>query len=296
MHKNKRCASCVYRASPVEPHNCDYVTVTGHTRTAQVRSGRQLAPSQCPFYEQGERARIRPEVCITPPSENVYIEPVVKDRRYKIDHVKAMELYRQGKNDREIGDELGVLKSTVLDWRKRNNLPSRYSELKREAARKRQEKKKNQLAARSETFDTERAWELIAQGMSDRKAAALLHTNEWCIQRWRKKNGIPSGHTVTDRTIRVMYERGKSDREVSEVTGLKVKSLRNWRWRHGVAMPSEKPETHRKKTARVNPMEELYRQGMTDREISETLKVTKSAVQQWRKKRGLLPNKKKKST
>lgn len=42
----------------------------------------------------------------------------------KLEDIKALELYLEGKNDREIAEETGVSRDAVHKWRKRNGLIS----------------------------------------------------------------------------------------------------------------------------------------------------------------------------
>lgn len=55
-------------------------------------------------------------------------KPVAQVHRQKanIDESKARELYDQGKSDGAIGKNIGVSGVTVMNWRKRNNLPTKY--------------------------------------------------------------------------------------------------------------------------------------------------------------------------
>ena len=48
---NPRCAKCRYHADENSPHNCDYLWITGNSRTHQVRSKRDLAPARCPLFK-----------------------------------------------------------------------------------------------------------------------------------------------------------------------------------------------------------------------------------------------------
>lgn len=53
-------------------------------------------------------------------------EMTVKKRKSHIDDTKAMELYELGQTDAEIGKAFGVSSNTVLVWRRKNHLPSKY--------------------------------------------------------------------------------------------------------------------------------------------------------------------------
>jgi len=43
--------------------------------------------------------------------------------RVKLDREKALRLYNEGLCDKDIAEELGVVRGTITDWRNRNHLP-----------------------------------------------------------------------------------------------------------------------------------------------------------------------------
>lgn len=57
----------------------------------------------------------------------------LRKRRQTFDAKRAMELYRQGRNDREIAGELGVIHGTVYKWRHREGLPPAAKQKRRDS-------------------------------------------------------------------------------------------------------------------------------------------------------------------
>ena len=59
--KNPRCATCRFRADANSYHNCDYLWLTGRSRSAQIKRKRDMKPERCPLYEEGPRIDSRHE-------------------------------------------------------------------------------------------------------------------------------------------------------------------------------------------------------------------------------------------
>lgn len=48
--RRSKCSRCLYYATKESPHNCDFLWVTGHSRTAMVKDPKDLAPERCPLF------------------------------------------------------------------------------------------------------------------------------------------------------------------------------------------------------------------------------------------------------
>ena len=59
--KHPRCATCRYRADINSFHNCDYLWLTGRSRSGQIQKKRDMAPERCPLYDEGNRIDSRHE-------------------------------------------------------------------------------------------------------------------------------------------------------------------------------------------------------------------------------------------
>ena len=55
--KEKRCRQCIYLSSPIGGGimTCDYLLITGHSRTAGMTPEEKKQP--CPFFTPGEKER-----------------------------------------------------------------------------------------------------------------------------------------------------------------------------------------------------------------------------------------------
>lgn len=126
---NERCKTCIYGVRPnhvqrgcgYATHSCDYVMITGHTRTAQISDPLDLAPERCPLYVNGKRTG-RPEITST---DGIYGRKTARQRGRNIyNDAAAMEMYKNGAVDTAIAAEMGVSTAFVQHWRKTNGLPS----------------------------------------------------------------------------------------------------------------------------------------------------------------------------
>lgn len=84
-----------------------------------------------------------------------------------MDKEKAMELYKQGKNDREIGAALGVNAKVVCKWRSKLGLSSNYMVC---------------------STDENKMTELYMAGYTDLEIAQKLGCTETRITNWRNRN------------------------------------------------------------------------------------------------------------
>lgn len=86
------------------------------------------------------------------------------------------------------------------------------------------------------------------------------------------------------------YQKGMTDRQIADALGVKPGLVRHWRNRAGLVVnrvpwrPVSRLDVDGKGRA-------LYESGATDKEIAAAFNMTPNGVQQWRARRGLLPNK-----
>ena len=126
----RKCGKCIYRAHKYAPYSCDYATITGKTRKA-------VPPEKCRKFKAGERMEERDDIVISEDSSRKPAQKPVTVRTPKAQKRKrsgppdwelGMRLWKAGMNDREIGENLGVCASAVLQWRRRNGLPANASQ------------------------------------------------------------------------------------------------------------------------------------------------------------------------
>ena len=208
----KECYSCRYRGTlgGIElSFCCDYAWITGHCRTAMKRR----ADGKCPAYEEGERYRV--EVW---PMDRPFRTVVIKGRGFT--HAELLEMYNKGMTDGEIAREIGAVKSTIYQWRHRNNLPA-------------QAKARENLP----NYDYARFRELWEQGLSDMKIARACDCSPATVSRWRTMAGLPSKGIsgtppIFDREkMRELYDKGLGDEAIAREIGCNKSTISKWRER-----------------------------------------------------------------
>lgn len=105
-----RCRKCRYYGfSGGLGWTCDYLVITGRSRTGGLTKEEKLEP--CRVFEPGKRMR--------------RIEGIAYSRngRFTYDQQKIRKMYFEGLNDTEIARRVGCVSSTVRLWRKRHDLP-----------------------------------------------------------------------------------------------------------------------------------------------------------------------------
>ena len=148
---------CKFRAEKDGLRNgcCDRMLRTGKSRLRQIaeREGvdprelvkdpklrRKLKGDRCPFFLPRDGAWFRARPGVRDPAPYHYEEKKLNyPMPLKMDREKAMELYRQGKIDREIAEATGVVKETVTNWRKKNGLPANGGRRKKNGQSKQEE-------------------------------------------------------------------------------------------------------------------------------------------------------------
>ena len=121
------CRGCIYLGTVSGGHirTCDYIIITGHSRGCPVEGCTKKKTKG-----QARRHRDRPVNLrgSLPPdrSGNRTAHRTREDKpgpRLSFDEAKALELYRAGKNDTEIGEAVGAKRRCIQAWRVRRGLP-----------------------------------------------------------------------------------------------------------------------------------------------------------------------------
>jgi DNA-binding NarL/FixJ family response regulator len=138
-----------------------------------------------------------------------------KPRTAKWDKEAALELWKQGLLDPQIGERLGVSSSTIERWRHENHLTSNYSR-------------------------SPRTSELLAlwrDGKTDREIAAETGMKLKKVQDWRNGRRLkrnPELRELEQKAAmawrRALYDAGKTDREIAEALGIQRGTVTVWRW------------------------------------------------------------------
>ena len=110
-----RCLKCRFHGWLSGELCCDYIYITGRSRTAQMTKADRDRP--CRFFESGKRVPIK---------EKPMTDSTAKLPRYRFDQRKMRELYDAGLLDHQIAVEVGCTAEGVRLFRKRNGLPTNY--------------------------------------------------------------------------------------------------------------------------------------------------------------------------
>ena len=137
-------------------------------------------------------------------------------------------------------------------------------------------------------IDDDEALEMHRNGATDNEIAAEFGVTKDAVKAWKWRNGLMELSEETKAKYakcRVFYDQGMNDLEIAMVTGLKRKSVCDWR-------KQNKLKAHA--LARRRSWEDceetffpLYQQGMSDAQIAEACGVNPWNVRDWRQRRRL---------
>ncbi len=174
---------------------------------------RASAPTGSPAEKSGPpRAKAPAAKAATPAKPR-------KPRASAWDKDAALELWKQGLLDPQIGERLGVSSSTIERWRHEKHLTSNYARSPRSS----------QLLA------------LWRQGKCDSEIAEELGMKRRKVQDWRNGRRLKRNPSPVEREQaaamarrRALYDEGKTDREISEALGIQARTVTVWRWHLGL--------------------------------------------------------------
>ena len=93
------------------------------------------------------------------------------------------------------------------------------------------------------------------------------------------------------RQMRVLYDEGMNDHQISREMGCSPCTVRNWRLREGLKGNTERQRTSPAATIeRRKQMLALWKQGLDDRQISDRMQLSVKTVRVWRRSAGLQSN------
>lgn len=175
------CRGCFYLGLTGMYETCDFFVITGRRRGCPGGKG-------CKEYHPKKRdhaARLfrdypsdAPKNDGTATAQSKEVRNTQKKRNRpptKLDEEKAMELYRQGHNDKDIASRLGMSAAGIHNWRKRNGLPVI-------APQKRIDDHNEQVMA------------LYKQGLTDSAIGEAVGFSATIVRRWRLRRGLPATH------------------------------------------------------------------------------------------------------
>ena len=228
MSKKPNCKKCIFRAKSYDPHRCNFLFVTGHTRKAEP-------PETCKDFREGARMEQREYLLL----QEGLQEKAKRQRapgagkKEKFDWSIARRLYDEGKNDGEIGKAMGINPRSVKSWRNRNDLPANTG-----------------TGGRQKELDWGKVRELYGQGKNDCELAETFGVSVNTIFKWRHREKLPAKGAGRKPkhdwgAIKELYEAGMNDKEIEIKTGVSRKAV--WKWRDRNKLPPNVPSGRKKR-------------------------------------------------
>ena len=138
--------------------------------------------------------------------------------------------------------------------------------------------------------------ELYNQGLNDVQIGKEVYVTRYAIRSWRQTRGFPPNMKrgekprVPEKEHRLRlkyYNQGLNDTEIGEEVGLSKTGVAYWRGAHNLPANAESGGAHGKGGAYITKEEHqkrlnLWRLGLTDREIGKKRGVSHTAIGNWR--------------
>ena len=156
-----KCRSCAYGASLGMDglYYCNYMGITGKRRPCKADP-----VTGCDEYkpmDKKTKAQISGGI------------PFERRRIMYMHHDEALDLYKEGKTDREIADAIGVAKVTIWKWREKFHLAP------------------NADSGGNTAIDYGKIQELYRSGMNDCEIADQIGCHMKSVYNWRARNKLP---------------------------------------------------------------------------------------------------------
>lgn len=274
MSKNKkRCHECMFRGDGNDLVGCDYATITGHVRGA-------IPPEECTHFRKGERMtkaeyKLLQDALMGRTEKKQRAPGGGRDEKY--DWSVAEKMHAEGKNDGDIARVMGVRRTLVLAWRKRNGLKANTT-----------------MGGQKKELDWAKVREMYDQGKFDNEIAEAFGVCDNVIFKWRKRNNLPAvppkgrGAKYDWDTVKQLYEAGLRDAQIEEKTGIDRKRIRTWRSQNH--LPKNADPVNQDAVKFHERAKALHGQGLNDQQIAREMGVSDGRVLRWRHKHGLQPN------
>lgn len=142
---------------------------------------------------------------------------------------------------------------------------------------------------------------LYNQGLNDGQIARKLYVSRDAIKSWRRSRKLPAnaeqgekpGISDKEHQRRLdYYNQGLTDREIGEEVGLSKSGVAYWRGSYDLPANRERGDNDGQGGPSISKAEHnarlnLWKDGLTDREIAERRGVSHTAIGEWRRKHGL---------
>lgn len=160
MAITEECPGCMYVGDAMV---CNFAWITGRCRTAMPKR----EDGGCPAYQKGERI-----ACDRFMDERLGHRK--QKRKTRVPYEQAMAMYKDGKSDREIAEELRCATGVITKWRRTNALLAN---------------RPRQVGEKTYSYGLFR--ELYNKGYNDHKIASETGAAVSTVGRWRNAEGLP---------------------------------------------------------------------------------------------------------
>jgi DNA-binding CsgD family transcriptional regulator len=151
-----------------------------------------------------------------------YKEDCNTGRPRKVEDNKLRELHSQGLNDKQIAKTMECAETTVSIRRRKLRLPINNPVVKR----------KYHPRHVVDNDAIRKIKRMNASGCSDVQIANELHLNYKTVQEWRRDNlRLPTNSNSKYGMFKIMQNDGLTNKQFAEVLGVKVSTVRCWRFR-----------------------------------------------------------------
>lgn len=178
-----------------------------------------------------------------------------------------LKLKSEGKTNQQIADLWGVSISTVKRFIKKNNLGTKDKDINKEEFIK-----------------------LYEQGLEDLEISEALKITKSSATAYRKSLNLESQRDrqrkKNQELFKKLFKEGKNDSEIGRILGVSNSTIHYWR----ESLIKEQSNFVYGRNFDTNKFMEYYTEGLNYREISEKLKCSSSAIQNYASSLGLSPN------
>lgn len=178
-----------------------------------------------------------------------------------------LKLKSEGKTNQQIADLWGVSISTIKRFIK-----------------------KNDLGTKDKSINKEDFIKLYEQGLEDIEIAEKLGVTKSKITNYRKNLKLESQRDrqrkKNQELFKKLFHEGKNDSEIGRILGVTNSTIHYWREK----LIKEKSNFTYSRNFDTNKFMEYYIEGFNYKEISEKLKCSSSAIQDYASSLGLTPN------
>lgn len=140
-------------------------------------------------------------------------------------------------------------------------------------------------------IDEEKALEMHQEGATNQQIADAFGVTLDAIRHWKWRTGLlqqSEEYKQKYSQCKALYDQGLKDKEIAEKTGIKIKSV--WDWRKQNKLPANRKRPGKDWSLDDKKLMPLYEKGLTDKQVADICGCNYWNVRDWRQHRGLVHN------